>query len=183
MKATILAISTTLLVLSSVCADQPELINPCLNKSSVFASYPFCDNTLSLDARVTDAVSRMTMEEKINALGTGTSAIPSLGLPAYNWWSEASSGVASGRNTQTTKFAFPITTGMSFNRTMWRKTGAQIGKEARAMMNAGNGYSTFWAPVINLAREPRWGRNIETPGEDPLLTGEYAEYVVGSSRK
>ena len=35
------------------------------------------------------------------------------------------------------------------------------------MMNAGNGYSTFWAPVINLAREPRWGRNIETPGEDP----------------
>jgi len=61
----------------------PELINPCLNKSSVFASYPFCDYTLSLEDRVADAVSRMTMAEKINALGTGTSAIPSLGLPAY----------------------------------------------------------------------------------------------------
>ena len=61
-------------------------------------------------------------------------------------------GVASGRNTQTTKFAFPITTGMSFNRTMWQLTGRQIGVEARAMMDAGNGYSTFWAPVINLAR-------------------------------
>jgi beta-D-xylosidase 4 len=63
---------------------------------------------------------------------------------------------------QTTKFAFPITTGMSFNRTLWKVTGAQIGREARAMMNAGNGFSSFWAPVINLAREPRWGRNIGT---------------------
>lgn len=63
---------------------------------------------------------------------------------------------------------------MSFNRTLWTATGRQIAREARAMMNIGNGYSTFWAPVINLAREPRWGRNIETPGEDPYLTGQYA---------
>jgi beta-glucosidase-like glycosyl hydrolase len=48
------------------------------------------------------------------------------------------------------------------------------------MMNAGNGYSTFWAPVVNLAREPRWGRNIEVPGEDPYLSSEYAiNYVKG----
>ena len=46
--------------------------------------------------------------------------------------------------------------------------------QARAMMNVGTAYSTFWAPVINLAREPRWGRNIETPGEDPYLTSQYA---------
>jgi pre-mRNA-splicing factor SYF2/beta-D-xylosidase 4 len=92
---------------------------------------------------------------------------------------------------------------MAFNRTLWYATGNQIGREARAMMNAGNGMSTFWAPVINLAREPRWGRNIETrewtahsscgfrpkkqcahvlteaacaAGEDPYLTGEYATY-------
>ena len=67
---------------------------------------------------------------------------------------------------------------MSFNRTLWKLTGRQIGREARALMNAGNGYSTFWAPVVNLAREPRWGRNIETPGEDPFLTGQYAKYPV-----
>lgn len=156
----------------------PELINPCLDKTSKFASMPFCNSTLSIDERVADAVSRMTIKEKIGALGTGSPAIESLGLPSYNWWSEASSGVASGRSTQTTKFPFPITTGMSFNRTLWNLVGRQIGREARAMMNAGNGYSTFWAPVINLAREPRWGRNIETPGEDPYLTGEYAEYFV-----
>merc|ERR1719345_228251 len=102
--------------------------------------------------------------------------IAALGVPKYNWWSEASTGVANeiegrGKNTSTTKFAFPITTGMSFNRTLWLLTGRQIGQEARAMMNVGTAYSTFWAPVINLAREPRWGRNIETPGEDPYLTG------------
>ena len=156
----------------------PLLVNPCLDKSGKFASQPWCDATLPIDARVADAISRLTLQEKINLMGTGGAPIESLGLPSYNWWSEASSGVASGRDTQTTKFAFPITTGMSFNRTLWAVTGRQIATEARAMMNAGNGYSTFWAPVINLAREPRWGRNIETPGEDPYLSGEYATHFV-----
>merc|ERR1740115_685430 len=67
---------------------------------------------------------------------------------------------------------------MAFNRTLWKKTGAQIGREARAFMNTGDAWSTYWAPVINLAREPRWGRNIETPGEDPYLSGEYATNFV-----
>ncbi|CAJ1441850.1 unnamed protein product [Effrenium voratum] len=155
--------------------EDPEMVNPCWGK---FAKFPFCNATLPLDDRVADAVGRMTLAEKIGALGTNTPAIPSLGLPRYNWWSEASSGVASARNTETTKFPFPITTGMSFNRTLWKLVGRQIGREARAAMNAGNAYSTFWAPVINLAREPRWGRNIETPGEDPYVTSEYAENFV-----
>merc|ERR1712187_514465 len=89
----------------------------------------------------------MTLTEKIGALDTNTPSIQSLGLSAYNWWSEASSGVANGRGTQTTKFAYPITTGMSFNRSVWKLTGRQIGREARALMNAGKGYSTFWAPA------------------------------------
>ncbi len=45
-------------------------------------------------------------------------------------------------------------------------------------MNVGNAFSTYWAPVINLAREPRWGRNIECPGEDPYTTGQYASNFV-----
>jgi beta-glucosidase-like glycosyl hydrolase len=64
----------------------------------------------------------------------------------------------------TTNFAYPITTAMSFNRTLWLLTGSQISHEARALMNVGRAWSTFWAPVINLARDPRWGRNLETPG-------------------
>jgi beta-D-xylosidase 4 len=67
---------------------------------------------------------------------------------------------------------------MSFNRSLWAATGAQIGREARASMNAGDAWSTFWAPVINLARDPRWGRNLETPGEDPLVSSEYAVAFV-----
>jgi len=67
---------------------------------------------------------------------------------------------------------------MSFNRTLWRKTGEHIAREARAFANVGDEYSTFWTPVVNLAREPRWGRNIETPGEDPYLSGEYAASFV-----
>ena len=143
----------------SSCAS--ELYNPCVVPGSPQSSMPFCNYSLPIDVRAKDAVSRMTLAEKIANLDTGGAPIAALGLPGYNWWSEASSGVASGRNTQTTKFAFPITTGMSFNRTLWQVTGNTIGREARAMMNAGNGLSTFWAPVINLAREPRWGRNIE----------------------
>merc|ERR1719199_723092 len=127
-------------------------------------------------------ISRMTLAEKIGNLGNNAVAIDSLGLPKYNWWSEATHGIASGRNDAQTpyesNFAFPITTAMSFNRTLWHATGAQIGRECRAFMNAGNAYSTFWAPVVNLAREPRWGRNIETPGEDPYLSGEYATAFV-----
>ena len=85
---------------------------------------------------------------------------------------------ADAKTPAATNFAFPITTAMSFNRSLWRATGRHIAREARAMMNAGNAFSTFWAPVINLAREPRWGRNIECPGEDPYLTGQYASNFV-----
>ena len=157
-----------------------ELFNPCIVPGSPQRAMPFCNVTVALAARAADAVSRMTLAEKICNLGTTGCPIKALDLPAYNWWNEASTGVATDRWTETTKFAFPITTAMSYNRTLWRATGNTIGREARALMNAGNAYSTFWAPVINLAREPRWGRNIETPGEDPYLTGEYAEsFTVG----
>jgi beta-D-xylosidase 4 len=71
-----------------------------------------------------------------------------------------------------------VTPGMSFNKTLWNKVGRAIGHEARALMNAGLAGSTFWAPVVNLAREPRWGRNVEVPGEDPYHSGQYARYFV-----
>jgi beta-glucosidase-like glycosyl hydrolase len=150
------------------------LNNPCL--SAPHQSEPWCNTSLTIDERVADMLSKMSMDEKIPMLNTGGNDIKSLGLNSYNWWEEASSGVSNGH--ETTKFAFPITTGMSFNRTLWQLTGRQIGHEARALMNAGQAGSTFWAPVVNLAREPRWGRNIEVPSEDPYQSGEYAEWFV-----
>ena len=160
----------------------PLLLNPCLNKTAPWAKQPWCDPTLPIDDRVADMVSRMTLAEKIDSLDTTAHAIDSLGLPAYNWWSEATHGIShvvnDGNTPYESNFAFPITTAMSFNRTLWKATGQQIGREARAFMNEGNAWSTYWAPVVNLAREPRWGRNIETPGEDPYLSGEYAAAFV-----
>jgi beta-glucosidase-like glycosyl hydrolase len=72
----------------------------------------------------------------------------------------------------------PITASCSFNRSLWTATGNQIGREARAFMNVGHADSTYWAPVINIVRDPRWGRNIESAGEDPFLSGQYASNWV-----
>ncbi len=77
-------------------------------------------------------------------------------------------------------FPLPITSSCSFNRSLWTATGRQIGREARAFMNQGAAYGTYWAPVINVARDPRWGRNLEAAGEDPTVTGQYAvSFVTG----
>ncbi len=143
----------------------PYLVNPCTTNAT-FKSAVFCDVTKGIDERAADIVKRLGIVEKIDALGTGTGPLPSVGLPAYNWWSEATHGIShvrDGPGSSTpaeTNFALPITTGGSFNRTMWAATGHAIGVEARAFMNAGNAYSTYWAPVINLVRDPRWGRNM-----------------------
>ena len=159
------------------------LNNPCLEVSPQ-AAQPWCNHTLPVGERVADMLSRMTLAEKIASLDTESPAIPSLGLNAYNWWGEATHGISdkhanfSDSTPAATNFAFPITAAASFNRSLWAATGAAISTEARAFMNAGHAYSTYWAPVVNLAREPRWGRNLECAGEDPLLSGEYATAFV-----
>jgi pre-mRNA-splicing factor SYF2/beta-D-xylosidase 4 len=168
-------------LLAVASADTRKLANPCL--AEPFSSMPFCNASLTHDQRARDAVGRMSLKEKIDALGTKQGPTPSLGLGKYDWWSEATSGVANGAHGADgfhTHFAYPVTTGMAFNRSLWRVTGEAIGREARALMNAGKAYSTLWTPVVNLARDPRWGRNVEVPGEDPFLTGAYAvEFIAG----
>eukprot|EP01126_Amoeba_proteus_P045003 TRINITY_DN5024_c0_g4_i1.p1 TRINITY_DN5024_c0_g4~~TRINITY_DN5024_c0_g4_i1.p1 ORF type:complete len:239 (+),score=18.48 TRINITY_DN5024_c0_g4_i1:56-772(+) len=115
----------------------PRLSNPCLNHSQPYHMMPFCDPSLDMDLRVKDAVSRMTLSEKINSLGTDAAAIQSLGTVAYNWWSEATHGIATFRTDNktpfTTNFAFPITTAMSFNRSLWWSTASHIAHEARTL--------------------------------------------------
>jgi hypothetical protein len=142
----------------------------------------WCDPALPVEQRIDDMISRMSLPEKIASLASSNNAIPSLGLPSYSWRSEAEHGIEYARFDQltpyATDFAFPTTLAMSFNKSLARAVGSQVGAEARALMNVGNADSTFWTPVINLGRDPRWGRNFETPGEDPYLTGEYAASFV-----
>ena len=147
----------------------PGQFSLCAVNTSKFSKQSWCDPTLSHEVRVADMIARMTTEEKLQYLMIRSPAAPSLGLPPYNWWEEATHGVTpQGRTGDATNVAFPITTAMSFNRTLWHATGALIGREARALMNMGKAGSDFWAPVVNLASDGRWGRNIETPGEDPV---------------
>ncbi|KAL9328520.1 hypothetical protein ACSQ67_003523 [Phaseolus vulgaris] len=151
-------------------------------------SYPFCDASHPTLTRARSLVSLLTLPEKIQLLSDNASSIPRLGIPAYEWWSESLHGVApngpgvsfNGTIPSATGFPQVILSAASFNRSLWFRTAAAIAREARAMFNVGQAGLTFWAPNINLFRDPRWGRGQETPGEDPMLSSAYSvEYVRG----
>ncbi len=138
----------------------------------------------ALEARVADLVSRMTLEEKVAQMQNAAPAIPRLGVPAYNWWNECLHGVArAGRAT-----VFPQAIGMAaaFDAEMMHRTAEAISDEARAkhhefVRRGKRGIYqglTFWTPNINLFRDPRWGRGMETYGEDPYLTGKLAAAFI-----
>jgi hypothetical protein len=152
--------------------------NQCFPPPTPWSSLPFCNTSLGVDARVSDLVSRMALWEKIGQLGGPPyTAAPSVGLHPFQWWNEATHGTScNGFNT--TNFALPITTGASFNESLWAATSAHIGREARACLNAGAGWETFWTPVLNLVRDVRWGRVLEVPSEDPVQTSVYAAAFV-----
>jgi beta-glucosidase len=140
---------------------------------------------LPTEQRVDDLVKRMTLEEKASQLVNQSRAIPRLGVPAYDWWSEALHGVASGH---ATVFPEPIGLAASFDVPLIHEMAIVIATEARAKHNmsvrAGRRTIfeglTFWSPNINIFRDPRWGRGQETYGEDPYLTGRMgAAFVTG----
>ncbi|GLJ09080.1 hypothetical protein SUGI_0101480 [Cryptomeria japonica] len=148
-------------------------------------SFGFCNMRLSIEKRVMDLVGRLTLDEKVSQLGTGAGAIPRLGIPAYQWGSEALHGVGPGTRFKppvpsATSFPTVILSAASFNVSLWEAIGQAVSTEARAMYNVGLAGLTYWSPNVNIFRDPRWGRGHETPGEDPFLTSAYASsYVKG----
>uniref|UniRef100_A0A7N0TW24 Fibronectin type III-like domain-containing protein n=2 Tax=Kalanchoe fedtschenkoi TaxID=63787 RepID=A0A7N0TW24_KALFE len=152
------------------------------------ANLTFCDTGVAAAERVADLVKRMTLQEKVGNLVNGAASVPRLGIPKYEWWSEALHGVSStGPGTRfdnavpgATSFPQVILTAASFNTSLFEAIGKVVSTEARAMYNVGLAGLTFWSPNINIVRDPRWGRIQETPGEDPALTSKYATaYVKG----
>jgi len=132
------------------------------------------------EKRVDDLIARMTLPEKISQLMSDSAAIDHLDVPAYNWWNECLHGVArAGRAT-----VFPETIGMAatWDTALLFRVSTAISDEGRAKYHEfvrkgkRNIYQglTFWTPNINLFRDPRWGRGMETYGEDPYLTGRMA---------
>jgi beta-glucosidase len=141
---------------------------------------PYQNTQLSIDERVNDLVSRMTLQEKVTQLFNQSEAIDRLGIPSYNWWNECLHGVA--RAGKATVFPQAIGLSATFDQNLMFRVGTAISDEARAKYNyfsSNNVRSiytglTFWTPNINIFRDPRWGRGQETYGEDPYLTGTMA---------
>jgi beta-glucosidase len=145
-------------------------------------SYPFRDPSLSLPARVADLVGRLTLDEKVSLLHQYQPAIPRLGVGFFKTGTEALHGVAwstdidnGGAVVTADGTAFPQAVGLAstWDPELIRRVGSAVGDEARGF-NARNPRVfglNLWAPVVNLLRDPRWGRNEEGYSEDPLLTG------------
>jgi beta-glucosidase len=149
-------------------------------------TYPFLNTELSIEQRVDDLVSRMTLEEKISQMVNDAPAIERLGLPRYNWWSEGLHGVA--RAGLATVFPQAIGLGASWDEGLIQDVSTAIADEARAKHHNFTSKDkrfiyqglTLWSPNINLFRDPRWGRGQETYGEDPFLTGALGvQFVKG----
>eukprot|EP00850_Spirogloea_muscicola_P010156 SM000059S18633 [mRNA] locus=s59:270:6483:+ [translate_table: standard] len=118
----------------------------------------------------------MTLAEKVSQLGSTSPPVPRLGIAAYQWWNEALHGVAKSPGVSfvgparcATTFPQVIGLAAGFNPVLWNQVGQAVSTEARAMHNLGAAGLTFWAPNLNIFRDPRWGRGQETPGEDPLV--------------
>ncbi len=140
----------------------------------------------SIDERVNDLVSQMTLAEKISQMSSQSPAIPRLGIPQYNWWNEALHGV--GRAGIATVFPQAIGLASTWNSNLIYQMAEAISDEGRAKHHQAirqgirDLYTglTFWSPNINIFRDPRWGRGQETYGEDPHLTARLAvKFIQG----
>ena len=150
------------------------------------AQLPYLDKNLSPEERAADLVGRLTLEEKASLMNYRSPAIPRLGIPAYNWWNEALHGVA--RNGYATMYPMPIGMAASFDPGLIEEVFTSVSDEARVKYRLARTVEerddlqyaglTFWTPNINIFRDPRWGRGMETYGEDPYLTGQLGMAVV-----
>ncbi len=132
---------------------------------------PYQDSKVPVTMRARDLVSRMSLQEKISQLGNFTPAIDRLGVAAYGYWNEALHGVVANG---VTSFPQSIALSSTWNPDLIHKVADAISDEARVKNNMEGQGLTYWSPVINMARDPRWGRTEETYGEDPYLTTRIA---------
>ena len=147
--------------------------------------YPWQNPQLPRAERVENLLGMLTPEEKVGLMMNKSVSIDRLGIPSYNWWSEACHGVRQGGYTV---YPQPIGLAAAFNTQLVYNVFSQVSDEARANWNRtdhndpklfnvpqgvtyypGNPELTFWCPNVNIFRDPRWGRGQETCGEDPYL--------------
>ncbi len=146
---------------------------------------PYQNPALPVEQRVDDLLGRLTLEEKAALMMNSSPAIPRLGIPQFDWWSEALHGV--GRNGLSTTFPSCIGMACSFDDDLLERIYQAVSDEARAkntQLRRTKGtvgkYQclSFWTPTINIFRDPRWGRGQESYGEDPYQNGRMGMRVV-----
>jgi len=143
---------------------------------------PFRDPSLPLAVRVDDLVGRLTTAEKISLLHQYSPAVPRLDIPAFRTGTEALHGVA--WLGEATVFPQAIGLGSTWDPELLQRVGDAVGQEARGfhVQDPDAHGLNLWAPVVDLLRDPRAGRNEEGYSEDPYLTGEISTaYTLGLS--
>ncbi|MBN1482981.1 glycoside hydrolase family 3 protein [candidate division KSB1 bacterium] len=156
------------------CTSQPDYSNV----------EPWLNPTLDIETRLDTLVAAMTLEEKVAQMMDNAPAIERLGVPQYGWWNECLHGVA--RSGLATVFPQAIGLAATWDEDMILRVAEVISDEGRAkhheyVRQGKRGIYqglTFWTPNINIFRDPRWGRGMETYGEDPFLTGRLAVNFV-----
>lgn len=153
-----------------------------------YKSFPMWDHTLPVEQRVADLVSRLTLEEKVGQMLNAAPAVPSLGIPAYDWWNETLHGVARTPY-HVTSYPQAIAMAATWDTASLYLMADYSATEGRAVHNRATAEGknnerymglTYWTPNINIFRDPRWGRGQETYGEDPYLTAKLgAAFVRG----
>jgi len=139
----------------------------------------YLNTSYSFEERAADLVSRLTLEEKEGLLGNNMAAVPRLEIKPYNVWSEALHGVMHFGNPASglagpTSFPNSVALGAAWDPDLIQREAAAIADEARAINATGAKGLTFWSPVVEPVRDPRWGRTGETYGEDPFLVSQIA---------
>ncbi|BCY08987.1 glycoside hydrolase family 3 C-terminal domain-containing protein [Actinoplanes sp. L3-i22] len=148
----------------------------------------YLDRAYSPAERAADLVARMTLAEKATQLTSSqAAAIPRLGIAAYGWWNEAGHGVAreGTRNgggpptlINTTSYPVSLSLGSTWNPDLVYREATMISDETRDVFRQNKLDLGLYSPTVNLARDPRWGRNDETFSEDPVLTTALAAQFV-----
>ncbi|CDS01286.1 hypothetical protein, partial [Sporisorium scitamineum] len=186
---------------SSRCTpNEPSPFRPSPSNTSTFPSLtvlplpsppiPSAIPTLDYYTRASSLVSAFTTTELISNTINYAPGVPRLGIPNYQWWTEALHGVAgspgvnfnpdqAGEFGSATSFPQIINLGATFDDALYRQVASHIANETRAFSNAGKAGLNMYSPLnINAFRDPRWGRGQETVGEDPLHLSRYAVKVV-----
>ncbi len=131
----------------------------------------------SYKGRLEDLVDLMTADEKIGQLVNRSEAIPRLGVSKYNYWSEALHGVL---DIGVTSFPQVVALGSTWDPDLVHRVATAISDEARVKNKTEGKGLSYWSPTVNIARDPRWGRNEESYSEDPyLLSRMGVAFVTG----